>query len=863
MDWSTDSAYVGDDAGVLHFFHPVFGGPLAEVTTGGWPLTVVTGLAAPPVLSGASYDSYTKIALIGDAYSGHLWYVRTDASSPGFCYDGGAPPCLGGYTSGTSTLAGLPVGTGTAGHPYGALYDPPLVDVVTGKVIVGTGNGDPSYCDVQEMVLQTTEDFANGGVIYYCMGLGNLQNTHLGTFDNAYYNDVASGRVYWAAHDVVTTATAIWYFGFDASGNLLVPGTEDTNLLVATVGHPPSPLTEMYDPFKSTDWLSLGVPGGSCGGSTNGGCVMAFNITPGVSPVNYGPWLPGQNYALGHEVVDTNGYIQEVTTAGTSGVVTPAWVTAGNTPDGTSAYATATGSFVTNTATAGEYGEINGTKLYAAAPTAATGIATLTGTPDASAITITDGANVLSMSTNATVATATATFAAPPSSTTAPTIMITNSASGVASTLTLTTNAAAASATGSLTGVPVNGQTATVGGTGGDVVTASAEAFASATATFGGAIATGKTVTITNGGNALVLTNEVATAATATITATAVPASGDKITLAGTVYTFMTAATCGATPNCVYLASNAQRTGENLEAAINNQTADCYTGPPCFANLAGANATVTAGAPTAGALVVTDKTMSVLGNNVVVSTTSASITVIGAITCTGPACSTTLTGGAGGNVCTSSISGQMDAALTATADASNLATTINACYTSYPAVGVSATSAGAVTTITAKTIGAAGNGIVLNTNAGGITFSCGAAPCDLAGGSDVSNTPPLFAITDGTGVSLSTAAIARNLAAAINADLGGVGVAAASNGTTVTVTATALGTAGNAITLAETLSNFTWAAATLSGGSIGSNTCPTSNAGTFSIGAQELRIQRLLNLRLRSTLATRRFRRLA
>ncbi|MGA3213784.1 MAG: hypothetical protein ABSD20_20955, partial [Terriglobales bacterium] len=62
MDWVNDNAYVGDDAGVLHLFHPVFGGPLAEVTTGGWPITILSesAVGAPPVLSAPSYDSYSQ-----------------------------------------------------------------------------------------------------------------------------------------------------------------------------------------------------------------------------------------------------------------------------------------------------------------------------------------------------------------------------------------------------------------------------------------------------------------------------------------------------------------------------------------------------------------------------------------------------------------------------------------------------------------------------------------------------------------------------------------------------------------------------------------------------------------------------------
>ena len=75
----------------------------------------------------------------------------------------------------------------------------------------------------------------------------------------------------------------------------------------------------------------------------------------------------------------------------------------------------------------------------------------------------------------------------------------------------------------------------------------------------------------------------------------------------------------------------------------------------------------------------------------------------------------------------------------------------------------------------------------------------------LTGGTSGSNTGTNFAI-DGTATTAAT-----NLAAAITRNGGGVGVGATSIGAVVTVTATTPGTAGNGITLAESMTNFTWA----------------------------------------------------
>jgi len=65
---------------------------------------------------------------------------------------------------------------------------------------------------------------------------------------------------------------------------------------------------------------------------------------------------------------------------------------------------------------------------------------------------------------------------------------------------------------------------------------------------------------------------------------------------------------------------------------------------------------------------------------------------------------------------------------------------------------------------------------------------------------------------------ISTTVTAANLASAINRNGAGVGVSATSLAGVVTVTATTAGARGNSITLAEGLTNFTWAGATLAGG---------------------------------------------
>jgi hypothetical protein len=73
---------------------------------------------------------------------------------------------------------------------------------------------------------------------------------------------------------------------------------------------------------------------------------------------------------------------------------------------------------------------------------------------------------------------------------------------------------------------------------------------------------------------------------------------------------------------------------------------------------------------------------------------------------------------------------------------------------------------------------------------------------------------------------------ADNLAAAITRNGGTVGVTASANGATVTVTASTPGTGANGVTLAETLSNFSWSG-NLVGGTNGT-TSGTSSPPTFA-----------------------------
>jgi hypothetical protein len=484
---------------------------------------------------------------------------------------------------------------------------------------------------------------------------------------------------------------------------------------------------------------------------------------------------------------------------------------------------------------------------------------------------------------------------------------------------TLTATGAYASATGTFTGNPTNGTTATIGGS--EVLTASYSTAATGSIAVGSTFCFQTNQGVTVNGTAF-QTN--ATQGTGSVTIVATPTNNDTFTIGsgGTVYTFVTSATPGT--NQVHISGTTQ-TAANLQDAINGTCTgtDCGTGttantlvnagtpvsgaitltalcadnssvtltststsrenhstvtagsvgsnsangtPPTFALNSGSthpaspsvtatniyndingntttNAIVTALPPSSGSVTLNANTWGTVGRSITLAQNATSGVTVNSVA--GP---TTLTGGTDGtNTGTSFAIDNVNADA-----ATNLAAAINR----YPGTVVGATPAGAVVTVTATTEGTAGNSISLAKTLTNFTWSPTTA---LAGGNNPSDSGSNFSI------GANTTATATNLASAITREGGTVGVTASSNGAVVTVQATTPGSAGNSITLADTLSNFTWAggATTLTGGGGGAKdwlfagvpnttlsigTCSNSNGcilsfdisgGTFPSGAAQ------------------------
>jgi hypothetical protein len=472
---------------------------------------------------------------------------------------------------------------------------------------------------------------------------------------------------------------------------------------------------------------------------------------------------------------------QTVTIGGTGGTVTLT--------DSLSTAATQTGTFASSPLTGNAITIKDGGNTLSLTNngTGAHATGTFSGIPSAATtISVVSGANTLSLSTNATPASAVGTVSGLPTSTTAPTITITNSVN--ANVLSLTTNATGAHAAGTFSGTgPTNNQTVTLQITGGSLVT---------------------------------FTAKTAVPGTATATFIGDPAGGDTITIGGTVYVWHgTSGGCGATANCIIHGGNTTQDAQNLEAAINNNATQCgfTNGGSCIFNDAGANASVTAAQ--AGAVVTV--------TNITAGTVAWSESSTTAITLNPAA---TIPAGSVSNACSSATAGTFTVNTTPATVAANFAAAINStsCQTTFP-IGVTASVAGAVVTVTDGTIGTASTLTTLGGTASNFAWSA------VTAGSNGSNA--CGSSTAGTfATAATTALVASNISSAINlCTAATVGVTSAYvSGNTFTITS---GTPGPFLAVGGSNLGtlFSWGA--VSGGSAGTNTCGSSTSGTFATSA--------------------------
>jgi hypothetical protein len=246
VDYSSDSAYVGDVSGNLHKFTGVFKGTLIEAGSP-WPVSVISFQPiATPV-----FDSVSQHVFVG-GNDGNLYCLNATGS---FC-----------TTNRISVAGGTPI------------VDGPVVDSARGTVFAEGPNGGNS------VLTQATT--ALGSQVNVTMGVSGT-NLYRGAFDNAYFTAPATGHMYFCGNLTTGATPTLYRVGFNTSGTM--NSTVDTGSfqLVVTgntgTGSNCTPLTHIFNPSQSTDFLFLGVQNNgfntgtpNCGGTA---CVMSFKLT--------------------------------------------------------------------------------------------------------------------------------------------------------------------------------------------------------------------------------------------------------------------------------------------------------------------------------------------------------------------------------------------------------------------------------------------------------------------------------------------------------------------------------------------------------------------------------------------------------
>lgn len=266
IDYSTDTAYVGADNGVLYKITPVFGGgaPALVNDASNWPVTVSTN-TKNNVLTDPIYDYYAGKIFIGDG-EGYLYSVNW--ANPGKTF--AAQQTVGWAYDGRSDGSG-DAGTGVVDAPI-VVNDPAnsAVDQVfafTGcSFVLGIGGAItqlPATFTTGTPTTANTVDLGSATGAGDCTG----KNVHAGTFDNAFWmNGSASGHMIacgFVNKGGVPANPEMYMFPFVTN---TISSTGATSFQVDTnAGDECSPLTEFYNGSKDMMFFGVGNTGDTSG----------------------------------------------------------------------------------------------------------------------------------------------------------------------------------------------------------------------------------------------------------------------------------------------------------------------------------------------------------------------------------------------------------------------------------------------------------------------------------------------------------------------------------------------------------------------------------------------------------------------
>lgn len=289
-DYTNDALYVGGTSSWLHKVSGVFSGTPGEVTSGGFPVQLFPTNAN--TLFSPALDPVTGNIIVGDA-GGYLYRVSSTGS--------------------VTRSAQLD-------HAVGVVDA--IVDPSVGVIYAFVSNDNSTNCAGGPCsgVYFLSENFtagASGTEARAGTSSAAPATLYQGDFDNSYLNSsTATGNMYVCGN----TGGAPTLYQIPLSNG--TPGTVVTGPVLSSGTTGCSPTTDISNPNAAggtNEWVFAGVQNSGLGNScASGGCVMNF-ITQ--------PWQASHAYAVGQRVLDTNFQIQAVRTAGTSGTTVPGWST--------------------------------------------------------------------------------------------------------------------------------------------------------------------------------------------------------------------------------------------------------------------------------------------------------------------------------------------------------------------------------------------------------------------------------------------------------------------------------------------------------------------------------------------------------
>jgi hypothetical protein len=255
VDYDDDVAYVTTNttsASVMHKITGVFMGTPTEVTTGGWPATIITGT---PNIGSPVFDFTSKHVFVLDT-NGNIDYVD-DSVKPAVVHS----PGISFATTGT-------------------VANPVLVDSTLGWVYaVSNTNG------TNAVIAQVNTSLATSSKTVVSVGTNTSTYMLNGTLNNSYYTGTggaAAAFLYVAGNDGTSSQKpALYDIGFTGTGYTMNSTTANGPLTLSTTtatGVWASPLTEFYNTTTSTDYLFVGVTN-ACSSGIAGGCIRSLTIT--------------------------------------------------------------------------------------------------------------------------------------------------------------------------------------------------------------------------------------------------------------------------------------------------------------------------------------------------------------------------------------------------------------------------------------------------------------------------------------------------------------------------------------------------------------------------------------------------------